>query len=923
MRKRFLASILSILMIVSSFNLTAFGWGFLVGEAEYGSENEWLNADQMSILYICGISDYETISDMKNEADAIVSRAKTAEYISRMSGLSAAAPDEYETLFKDLTSEHIYYGNIKAVVAAGYMQGDPDGYFRPDEPITTAEATTVLLRCLNYKPVIAMSGINKASNMTEITEGIPSQEKITTCQLFRMIYNALNSPAISTNAYKLLRDGSMDVEYLIDEDYLGFEHLLGLISAKGVLEATPDTSLESPETMLKENRVVVAGVEYEYEGDATALLGYDVNYLYKEKGNNCREIVYMYKSDRNKEFVLTHDVIDDFSDGVYTYEHNNSTKKIVLSGEHDILFNDMANPNCTEEEMNPAFGKVTFINNDKDRDYDVIKVVSYDFYVSSNITDDGKTLYCKDRDGNDMFIRFEPQDVVEIWYRGEIIERNRMKSNQLLAVRETSDSSGGGKKYIIECQKAETSNVKISTIKQDSIVTEDGMAFTLWDGLKGKLDMETRYNIYTWDGVAVVAIPLDKSDSQNVYLINFSAEAENFGDVSAKIAVVDTSQKYQVFDVAEKGYLDGASYTKTDLTSGRFENDLQRGTEYSVGRSAEYPFAQPAKISFNAKGQVNKIDTYYLGANENSKETLQPATVYDESGNLVPLTEAIAVRFYGGGFYYSGVKVDGYPQLIDTTGATIIFVPRGDRMDDISYTTGTLYSFVNGGTYTFDIVGQDRAEGTAEVMYYYYDENESNYSKSSPMIVADLYSELNAEGEVQCIVSAYDGATLKNLIAEEEFFSTINIGDVCYFKTNARNEILEGEIQFSPVDGLGDVLMKTYATSTANISEIVGSVMGTPMNINGSVLRFALEKPEDIPMGSDGAADLSDIGMGVFATSSAGVFKFSIVNGAPKVETASVADIITHKKNPDEASLIIVNKTASTNNAAQIYIIEQ
>lgn len=909
-------------MIISSFNLTVFGWGFMVGEAEYGNENEWLSIEQMSVLYACGISDWETISDMKSEADAVVSRAKAAEYISRMAGLSVAAPDEFETLFKDLTSEHRLYGAIKAVVAAGYMQGDPDGYFRADEAITTTEAATVLLRCLNYKPIIAVSGMNKALNMTDIMDGIPSQDKITTTQLFRMIYNALNSPAISSEAYKLLNDGSMTVEYLIDEEYLGFEHLLGLISEDGVLGATSVTSLTSPETTLKENRVVIAGVEYEYEADATALLGYDVEYLYKSTGDS-RELVYMYKSDRNEEFVLTHDVIDDFSDGVYTYENNNSTKKLVLSGEHNVIFNDMANPNCTEGEMNPEYGEVIFINNDKDRDYDVVKIVSYDFYVSTSITDDGRMLYCKDREGNDMFIRFEEDDVVEIWDRGEIIERNRLKSNQLLAVRETSDSSGGGKKYVIECLKAATSNVKITTLKQDSIVTEDGMSFTLWEGLQGMLDMGTLYNIYTWNDVAVVAIPLEKSEFQNVYLISFGTDDEIFDDVSAKIAVVDTSQKYHIFDVAEKGILDGEPYTKVELSSGLFETNLQRGAEYSVGRSAKHPFAQPAKIAFNAKGQVNKIDTYYLGANEDPKETLQPATVYDESGNLVPLTEAIAVRFYGGGFYYSGVSVDGYPQLIDTTGSTIIFVPRGDRADDISYTTGSLYSFVNGETYMFDIAGQDREEGTAEVMYYYYDENESNYEKSSPMIVAELSKELNAEGDVQCIVSAYDGATLKILIAEEELYNTINIGDVCYFRTNSINEIIEGEIQFSPVEGLGDVLMKTYATSTANVGEIVGSVMGTAMNLNGSVLRFALEKPEDIPVGSDGAADLRDIGMGVFSTSSAAVYKFSTVKGTPKVEVGSVSDIITYKKNPDEASLIIVNKTASTNNAAQIYIIEQ
>ncbi len=910
-------------MIISSLNLTVFGWGFQVGSAEYGNENEWLSADEIAVLYRSGVSEWESIGAMKNEVDAIVSRAKAAKYISKMAGLGAADPSDFETLFKDLTSEHEYYKYIKAVAAAGYMQGDPDGYFRPDEAITTNEVATVLLRCLDYEPIIAMVGTSKAFNMTEIMNGVPVQDNVNTAQLFRIIYNALNSPAISSNAFKLLNDGSVDVNYVIDEDYLGFQHLLGLISARGVLEAIPSTTLKSPETTLKENRVVVAGVEYEYEGDATEFLGYDINYFYKTTSDKRRELIYMYKSDRNEEFVLTHNDIDSFTGGVYTYEYNNSTRKIVLSGTHQVIFNDLANPNYTDAEMNPAFGKVTFINNDKDADYDVIKVVSYDFYVSSKISDDCKTLYCKDRDGNAIVIKFEEDAIVEIWERGEIIEPNRLKSNQLLAVRETSDSSGGGKKYIIECNKAETSNVKITSLKKDSIVTEDGLILTLWDGLKGKLDTKTAYNIYTWDGFAVVAISLEDSGIQNAYLVDFGAEPGDFGEVSAKIAVVDATLKYQIFDVAEKGYLDGAQYTKTNLSNGSFASDLQRGASYSVGRSAKYPFAQPVKISFNNKGQVNQIDTYYLGINEKADETLQPAQVYDASGNLVPLTGKISPRYYGGGYYYNDVTVDGYPQLVDTAGAAMIFVPKGDRTEDISYTTGGIYSFVNGGTYMFDIVGQDRNEGTAEVMYYYYDENESTYAKSSPVIVADLYEELNADGDVRCIVGAYDGGTLKKFVAQEDLFNTLNIGDVCYFRVNSRNEVLEGEAQISPVEGLGDVLIKTHAASVANISEIVGSAIGTALNINGSALRFALEKPEDIPQLSDKKADLSDIGLGTFSVGSAAIFKFSTFNGAPKVEQGSLSDIVTYKQNPDDASLIIVNKTINTNNASQVYIIEQ
>ncbi len=925
MKKRFLASILSILMIISSLNITVFGWGFPVGETEYGNESEWLTAEQIAVLYRSGVSDWQNIGNMQSEAGSIVTRAKATKYISRMAGLNASEAGDFESLFKDLTSEHEYYKYIKAVATAGYMQGDPDGYFRPDEAITTTEVATVLLRCLGYKPIVAMAGINKAFNMTKILDGVPVQDKVNTAQLLRMIYNALNSPAISSNAFKLLNDGTVDVNYLIDKDYLGFQHLLGLISARGVLEAIPSTALTTPKTSLKDNRVVVAGAEYEYEGDATEFLGYDINYFYKKISDKRRELVYMYKSDRNEEFVLTHDVINSFADGVYTYERNNSTKKIVLSGTHDVIFNDMANPNYTDAEMNPAFGKVTFINNNGDNTYDVIKIVSYDFYVSSRMSDDGKTLYFKNNAGEDGFIDFKAEDVVEIWDRGEIIEPNRLKSNQLLAVRETSDSSGGGKKYIIECQKADASNVKITSLKKASFVTDDGMAFTMWDDIVGTLDMDTMYNIYTWDGVVVAAISLENSGFQNAYLVDFGVDFGVFGEVSAKIAVVDTMLKYQIFDIAERGYFDGEPYTKADLSSTTFEEALKFSAKtYSVGYDSKYPYAQPVKISFNNKGQVNKIDTYDLGASEDPEETLQHAKVYNaENGELVSLgnKETIEARYYGGGFYYTNVSVGGYNQMVDTVGATIIFVPK-NRNEEISYTTGSIYSFNNGYSYSFDIVGQDRNEGTAEVMYYYYDETQVDYLKSTPGIVAELYQELNSDGDVQCIVGIYEGATFKNLIADETVFNTLNIGDVCYFKTNSKNEILDVKTQYSPVEGLGDVLVADEG-SVKYLGEVVGSVVGTALNMTGGVVKFALEKPQDIPKGVDNEPVLKDIATCVYSLGATSVFKFSTFNGAPKVEVASISDIVTYKQKQNDASLIIVNKTVSNNAASQIYIIEQ
>ena len=52
--------------------------------------------------------------------------------------------------FKDVTNEHWAAKVIEEFASKGIVNGYKDGTFRPDEPITRAEAATILMR---YKEI--------------------------------------------------------------------------------------------------------------------------------------------------------------------------------------------------------------------------------------------------------------------------------------------------------------------------------------------------------------------------------------------------------------------------------------------------------------------------------------------------------------------------------------------------------------------------------------------------------------------------------------------------------------------------------------------------------------------------------------------------------------------------------------------------
>lgn len=78
--------------------------------------------------------------------DAKITRAEMSAIISNICGdLKVAA----QKSFNDVTSDQWFYDEVMNLANAGYLEGYPDGTFKPDNNATRAEASKLVFVALN------------------------------------------------------------------------------------------------------------------------------------------------------------------------------------------------------------------------------------------------------------------------------------------------------------------------------------------------------------------------------------------------------------------------------------------------------------------------------------------------------------------------------------------------------------------------------------------------------------------------------------------------------------------------------------------------------------------------------------------------------------------------------------------------------
>lgn len=829
-------------------------------------------------------------------------------------------PKEYEALFHDLSTDDYYYPYIKACYDGGIVSGYPDGTFRSAEPMATKDVARLIAYCIGYKEYINVAGLDAVLNKTDIMDGVPVTDAATQDMVYKMMYNAYHAPACVPGSVS----SSGDVEFSVSEDYLGMEHLEKVRNGRGIVDGAVGTTLESPDESMIDGIIRIDGVTYEYDGNSTDFLGYQVDFYYKTSLSNKTDgnkIIYIVKTKNNKEFTISDTDLGGFNNLTYTYYKGNKAETVEINEGTDVILNGIANPTYLDADMIPLYGSVTLIDNDKKTaGYEVVKIDSYEFYLVDNVDMNKNIIY--DQSEDVAALNMEEADVINIKWDGADYPMDRIIFGTFLRVKRTNPKSGY---YVVDIEvlKNEKNSVTVLSANEDVVNENGGVSHKLWQNIsqesKDALKAGKIVTLYFSDGIVVRVEGSKADDMLYGYLMNVGAEGVISKTVSFRIMQPNTTAVS--YEMGKNVKIDGESISNAATVMDRLYNSVTAGdnivydkegkvdtAKSFFARDEEAPYAQLIKYKLNSENKVVAIDTLADGVNEKEDSKLT-------------LFEPTQARFYKdtafGNLYVNGEQhIAGF-----AAGAARFMVPKTGRNEEDNY---KVFDLVDAGTYTFQIADVDDEVYMAKVGCVFVEDKDSaeftRYIK--PAIVKTMEVTLDENEEEQVTVECIYQKTTKTYVGKPEKFAGVDVGDVIrviedkYGKADAVEITFDVSEYVPRANRIAD--FNKGGSTKAPMFTGYRVVYGTALSIKDGYLRFTYSTVDDQEYDFDpnyGADNMT-------VASGANYWKYTNNRGVITVDKASSSDIVTYAQNPDYPSKIISAYDHNGGGHNWVYILE-
>lgn len=606
MKKKLLCLILTLAIFVTTLSL---GVGIT-----YASAESLLSEGQEGLLRSLNI----TLAGDTISYDKQMTRGEMAHILARVMALP-----EYsgaESYFYDVPMDYLYARDIMALVDANVVHGDGDGKYRPNESVTEGEVCKLFVGAIGFTKLEDMVTYQKFANRHGITDGVDGDGIITYAEALRIAHNTLHCGMYEGHTF------GENVEGSVNEDYLAIERYHGLVYHTGVVRGVSGTTLTHTTEEIPDGYVRINDNNYRYNDEE--ILGHAVVYYVKRaemKPNQVPVIPYLYS---NTELTHTFTILDEDIVGrkgktAFTYMQGSYEREIKTVENPDIIYNGVAYPRCTDAELNPESGSVTWIDNNGDMIYDVASVSSYEYMVVDSVNVNDTIIYGKYPakvigDAN----RETKLDMIYGLVKTYI---TTIKSGDVIAVK-ASKNDTGVLKLRIEMLPS-TASAPIEGIAEDSY-TVNGKTYkrTSATVVDTASELGDIVNVYTHNGRAGAIIHAENDNYQYGYLVGI-AEVGNAFSKQFKIRLVNQDREKAEFDLAKKVFVDETKMSCSDLAGGTsvvLNSLADSANQFSYRIGAEnLPFAQMIRYKLNNDGVVTHIDTAYYDTNTEEETSLQ------------------------------------------------------------------------------------------------------------------------------------------------------------------------------------------------------------------------------------------------------------------------------------------------------------
>lgn len=747
------------------------------------------------------------------EPDQNVTRAQIAKMIVAAKGSSdlssAEAQKGKDTKFADVTGSHWASGYISVATAAGtkFVDGYSDTEFGPEDNVTFAQATKMIVSALGYEQFAENEGgwpggyLNYGYTLG-IADGVNASNdtELTRAQVAQMIDNALKAPICVIESWETQWDGSQ-TPVRVKKDtpsttvknqwlsYLNQSHDAYVFNGRVMETHQSSPTVSADEVVVRVEKAdnfegfqVVKGTNTinAYIGDSAAdkeLLTY-AEILVQENEDDEYTILSITPIGANKiASFATEDYAKVETGVLYSYVDDNSVKtnsyRISTTGSpaaNNIKFyvngKDITTSDTTENLINTyvkdnTTGTVTLIDSPDtgvtatDGIYDYMMVTYYkDAVVSSVIGDEEEcTIRLGDRaSGVDTSLYVDTTDE-DMYYSfktvdGEEVAPTDLNENDVLSIAwDVSAGFSASKSYDVLVSTA-TAEGKLTGIKGDKY-TVGGETYKLAGSFVSGLVQGNEYTLYLDAFGKIVAF--DETVASKKFAVIDSVYDNGGGNYYATIITPDG--KKEKYPVTNANYQTFLNYTYKHA-----------GTDVTAAEA----------VKSNRKDVQERVIVYSVtsAGNLNVKENVAPEKTatndaYKESSNKIgslKLNDTITSALYLGEEYTSKDEVA---------------VMSLDAFEDANIYTAYGYGKMADGSCQFVIV----TAGNDSVTY-----------KTDFVLFSSTYSVTDDNGDSVDAIAVADGAdTLTEVLVDEGYkindvvasLSTIKEGTPIIVKKNS------------------------------------------------------------------------------------------------------------------------------------------
>lgn len=523
-----------------------------------------------------------------------LTRAEVAKIAIHAMGIESAVSSS-QSKFPDVSDDYWANGYINLASSMGIVIGDDNGNFRPLDPITYAEAMTIMVRVAGYKPSAEQKGgfpsgyilVGSENAMNKNVEG-SMHSPITRGNVAYLTLNTLKTKMMEQTNY----GGNIKYE-ITDKTLLSDRHKVKEMTGRVTAIATAAISGASN---LHDGQVKIDDKVYEADCNVSNLLGYNVTYYLKNHDTTDESIILAYPTQgKNDAVTITAEQFDKVTSknsnkSISYYTSENSSKKqtaqlsenvsLIYNGRHSTLSDSLLN-------IENKFAKMTLLDTNSDRKYDIVFVTNYYNMQVENVSSSGKIT---NKNGSKT-ITLDENVSYTISRGSERLSPSDIRRNDILSIAESAD----GKLLEINVSNR-TETGKITAVS-------DGKYYIGDTGYKAAADFNEELKIGNHvtlylDFYGNIAVT-DKSASKSTEYGYMTKAYQS--DETVKFKLLTTNGKEQLFDGAAKIKLNGssakpASAVLKEISQNNFTTQLVTYKLSSDGKISEINTAKSGAV---------------------------------------------------------------------------------------------------------------------------------------------------------------------------------------------------------------------------------------------------------------------------------------------------------------------------------------